>query len=610
MKFNGTFEELKSKTSNISGRWVDLNANQKQFKTEDGGVINWWPSTGTLQIQGKLEVKGLLEEKLQDLFNSKVEENKIVINTQSDRNVAESVPKIEEKKVEIAPHSTEKLEEATQVEEKVIQNKINYENSFLGNSYDKSELVIALVGAVGTDLDKIDDILKNKLETFYNYKFQQIRISRDIIQKKYLVDDTNSFTRINTLIDGGNYLRKISGDNSILSLGAANMINSLRGGAKKPDKNAYIIHSLKHPEEIQRLREIYTTGVYVISVYSDTQRRASFLRDKKKIQPTEYEKLMIRDEDESEKHGQHTRDTFHMADFFVDLGADNDKLENDLWRILEIIFGSPYKTPTFDEFAMFMAFSSSLRSADLSRQVGAVISKENQIISTGANDIPKFGGGLYWSQYNATTKKIEDKSDGRDYMRGEDSNSVEKKKIIDSILSKIPDEHKDLVSHVLTNSGIKDLTEYGRVVHAEMEAILSCARNNISTQDTTLFCTTFPCHNCAKHIISSGIKEVVYVEPYPKSKALEFHSDSITTTEGENDFVLFKPFVGVGPKSFYNLFSMNQGVGYPLKRKTKEGTTVEWKEENSKLRIQLLPFSYLEREEEAKRLFEEFNEKN
>ena len=55
---------------------------------------------------------------------------------------------------------------------------------------------------------------------------------------------------------------------------------------------------------------------------------------------------------------------------------------------------------------------------------------------------------------------------------------------------------------------------------------------------------------------------------------------------------------------------MNQGVGYPLKRKTKEGTTVEWKEENSKLRIQLLPFSYLEREEEAKRLFEEFNEKN
>ncbi|MDN3612645.1 hypothetical protein QWZ16_23945 [Vibrio ostreicida] len=26
----------------------------------------------------------------------------------------------------------------------------------------------------------------------------------------------------------------------------------------------------------------------------------------------------------------------------------------------------------------------------------------------------------------------------------------------------------------------------------------------------------FPCHNCAKHIVASGIKRVVYVEPYPK----------------------------------------------------------------------------------------------
>lgn len=608
MKFNGTFEELKSKTSIILGEWVDLNANQKQFRTVAGGVINWWPSTGTLQIQGKLEVKGQLEEKLHDLLNSKVEENKIVINTQSDRNVVENIPKIEEKKIEIPPQSTEKSEETIQVEEKVSTNKINYENSFLGNSYDKSEVVIALVGAVGTNLDKVDGILKNKLENFYKYNFKQIRISSDIIEKEYSIDNTNAYTRINTLIDGGNYLREASGDNSILSLGAAKKINTLRVGS--PNKNAYIIHSLKHPEEIQRLREIYTTGVYVISVYSDAQRRASFLKNEKNIQIEDYEKLMIRDEDESLKHGQHTRDTFHMADFFVDLGADSDKLQNDIWRILEIIFGSPYKTPTFDEFAMFMAFSSSLRSADLSRQVGAVISKNNQIISTGANDIPKFGGGLYWSEYDENTKKIEDKQDGRDYMRGEDSNSVEKKKIIDSILSNIPTEYQERVSDVLKNSGIKDLTEYGRVVHAEMEAILSCARNNISTQDTTLFCTTFPCHNCAKHIISSGIKKVLYVEPYPKSKALEFHSDSITTAEGEDNFVLFKPFVGVGPKSFYNLFSMNQGVGYPLKRKTKEGTTVEWKEENSKLRIQLLPYSYLEREEEAKKLFEGFNKKN
>jgi deoxycytidylate deaminase len=41
---------------------------------------------------------------------------------------------------------------------------------------------------------------------------------------------------------------------------------------------------------------------------------------------------------------------------------------------------------------MFMAFSSALRSADLSRQVGAVIAKNGDLIASGANDVPKFGG--------------------------------------------------------------------------------------------------------------------------------------------------------------------------------------------------------------------------
>ena len=58
----------------------------------------------------------------------------------------------------------------------------------------------------------------------------------------------------------------------------------------------------------------------------------------------------------------------------------------DLW------FGNPFITPTFDEHAMFLAFSAALRSADLSRQVGAVITKDSQILSAGANDCPKAGG--------------------------------------------------------------------------------------------------------------------------------------------------------------------------------------------------------------------------
>ena len=274
---------------------------------------------------------------------------------------------------------------------------------------------------------------------------------------------------------------------------------------------------------------------------------------------------------------------------------------------MDLIFGSPYLTPTFDEYAMFMAFTSSLRSADLSRQVGAVIAKNNEIIASGANDSPRAGGGLYWPIFDEKKHDIVDKSDGRDYKRGFDSNKIEQHNIIQNILSNLDDtfdkEKKDKLEDVLKKSSIKYITEYGRVVHAEMEALLFCARNNISSKEATLYCTTFPCHNCAKHIIAAGLKKVVYIEPYPKSKAFDFHSDSIINNEKEfllpdkNDsYVNFVPFIGVGPRKFFDLFSISLSSGYKIKRKESDGSIVKWMPEESFSRLQMLPFSYMERE--------------
>lgn len=106
-------------------------------------------------------------------------------------------------------------------------------------------------------------------------------------------------------------------------------------------------------------------------------------------------------------------------------------------RFLELIFSHPYKNPTFDEFAMFMAFNSSVRSGDLSRQVGAVISRDTQIIATGANDVPKSGGGLYWAEVNEETGKVEDQPDGKDYTREGDSNKHAQSVIIQEIATNL-----------------------------------------------------------------------------------------------------------------------------------------------------------------------------
>ena len=62
MKFIGNFNELKEKLKNLSGSWDDTQVNKKVFRLNDGGLLNWYVSTGTIQFQGKSDNKEKLEE--------------------------------------------------------------------------------------------------------------------------------------------------------------------------------------------------------------------------------------------------------------------------------------------------------------------------------------------------------------------------------------------------------------------------------------------------------------------------------------------------------------------------------------------------------------------
>jgi len=59
-------------------------------------------------------------------------------------------------------------------------------------------------------------------------------------------------------------------------------------------------------------------------------------------------------------------------------------------------------------------------------------------------------------------------------------------------------------------------------VHAEMNAIAFAAKNGISVEGATLYCSYSPCINCAKVIVNSGIKEVVYELEYRDTTAIDF----------------------------------------------------------------------------------------
>jgi hypothetical protein len=73
LKFTGKFEEIKAKLDAIKGNWHELRENQKQFRAESGGIVNWYPSTGTLNFQGEPSSAATLQEAIQAALSGQAE---------------------------------------------------------------------------------------------------------------------------------------------------------------------------------------------------------------------------------------------------------------------------------------------------------------------------------------------------------------------------------------------------------------------------------------------------------------------------------------------------------------------------------------------------------
>ena len=68
-------------------------------------------------------------------------------------------------------------------------------------------------------------------------------------------------------------------------------------------------------------------------------------------------------------------------------------------------------------------------------------------------------------------------------------------------------------------------------VHAEQNAIIQAAKLGISIDGATLYCTHQPCVLCAKIIVNSGIRRVVYGEGYPDEFSLSIFEEAGTLVE-------------------------------------------------------------------------------
>jgi deoxycytidylate deaminase len=476
--------------------------------------------------------------------------------------------------------------------------------------YPEAELVFAVVYAIGTDYKPVLEYLSDNIK-LSGYAAHILHISdwfgegAERLGLKQTLHEEPEYDRIASRIAAGNNIRRKTRRPDIHALTAASKIFSTRetdreDNPKAHKRRAHILVSLKRPEEVETLRKIYGPGFFLIGIFADESQRIDYLKNRKGLDSKQPQELIDIDQKQTaEEYGQRTRDTFQMADMFVSV-ADKE-YEKGLQRFLRLVFGDPFITPSRDEHAMFLAYAASLRSGDLARQVGAALTcAEGDVISLGCNDVPAPGGGLYCSDHGD--------ADQRDHKRGIDSNDARKQEIIDDIilvLAKkfLPERNVDEILKearpLLREALVSDVTEFGRSVHAEMDALIAAGRTGVSFNDSKLYTTTFPCHTCTRHIIAAGVQRVIYIEPYPKSLAKELHSDAIKIggVEQNDGRIPFEPFLGIGPRRFFDLFSMKLSSGYVIERKA-NGAILEWEQRrDSRPRVPMAPTSYLEREQ-------------
>lgn len=484
--------------------------------------------------------------------------------------------------------------------------------------------IIGITGQIGSGATWLIDIANHYLKKKYKKLSLKLSIKEiaekdtDFIKESDLYEDIYDFINIK---------RK-----NCRYYWAEKTVEKIKGDTKSQKQDYIFIHNIRSVDEVKFLQEKYDYNFILLSCEARRDIREKLFTDNNNIF------LKINNDKEYIKDTQkcvEISDYHIISDKFVESLIENDfKIDEDkflktkkyqdqikhILRFCDILEDPRFVYPKKAELAMVQAYNASLSSKCLSRQVGAVITDKNDyIIAEGWNDVPKTDIETTKDHLNilCCNERFHDKNTEKfleflpkEFKNNKDSmnlisfkgcystakiNQLNKKikaKIIDiietNIAKIIKNESKEIVrtiaQEILTGLNdfdeIKGLTEFSRAVHAEQNALIQLARTNSpSSSGCKIYVTTFPCHHCLKLIIAAGIREIIFVEPYPKSLWMEMYPETIVLErEMEKNIyedkklknkVVIKPFQGVKAQSFFRLFKTNQP------RKNKETGKIE-----------------------------------
>lgn len=248
LKFSGTFQDLAAKLEELNGQWDESQPNKKVLRLNDG-VMNWFETTGTINFQGKGKGKIDLENQVPKLLYpaeaSTIGVSKMLVETQE---------------------RSSTLTKSTETS--------SIERQFLTTGINEGELVIGIVSAVGTECQQVIVPLVDRPRGF-GYTAEEISVSSCLPR----FADGSEYKRVKHYMQAGNRLRETSKNNAILAAGAVKSILAVRSDSNP--KKAYIVKSLKHPEEVEFLRKVYGDGFYLIGIHADEKRRHQHLTEDK-----------------------------------------------------------------------------------------------------------------------------------------------------------------------------------------------------------------------------------------------------------------------------------------------------------------------------------------
>lgn len=449
---------------------------------------------------------------------------------------------------------------------------------------DQTLIVIGFSGPLGSGCSYISQALAEKL----NYRYYK---PSDII-RAYV--NGGERDQVKVLQDKGNELREKKGPSFLIE----KIFDKIQEDYEK-DQNfeGVIIDGIKNSEEVRTLR--LASNFFLFSVHAEKETRCKrLILNGRFANEGEFEEADNRDQFEESKYGQQVKECDYLSDIIIlnneNIPKENLKrkaefVENISWRFITPIVNyakerkSVSARPTTDEFCMTMAYTASKMSSCLKRKVGAIIAQESKtqnekstdndekhssmpsIISSGYNDVPL---GSYKCLYHEDYQMCY-----RDFLQinfaqnikfcptcGDQISLIIKCNECDKEYTeyrKLCECGNELNVKYKCNCGKEIFKEFVpgasqspgklldmcRALHAEEVALLNLVKNNVASSELVLYTTTQPCNLCANKIVNSGIKTVVYSEPYTTKETEEIFSKggvTINRFEGIKSHAFFK----------------------------------------------------------------------